>query len=439
MSPLNSPRTNIDEIDKELIALLGRRMDAVREIGAFKGQDQDAPIHDPRREHDLFHFWATEGEKAGLPGFFLGRLLREILSHSRRDQERHLRPSTATEAPRLRVGYRGTVGSNAALAAEKLLQPRTDSIVDQTGFETFSGALDALDGEEIHYLLLPIENTVSGSIHEVYREMANRNVFVVDEDVLKVQHCLAALPGARAENLTSLRSDPNTFQQCQRFVRGLVGVKAESWYASAAAAASVLETANSEVGAICSPEAASLAGLEILADDVSDHKENRTRYVLLSRTAEDVDSRIQAKTSLLLTVNHQHGALSECLQAFAREGLNLTKLESRPLPQRSWEYLFYIDVEGNVRDERMRTALDSMREFTGSLRVLGCYPSRTGGEPAVAIPSRRLVEEPEAEDACPTPPSPSNSGQLSSLPESGRKTVVKVHTTSRRVWLNLPS
>ena len=433
MSSLNSPRKTIDEIDKELISLLGRRMNAIQEIGAFKGQNAEAPIHDPRREHDLFAFWAAEGEKAGLPGFFLGRLLREILSHSRRDQERHLRPSATTDSPRLRVGYHGAVGSYSDLAAEKLLQPRTDGPLEKTGFETFSGALDALEGESVDYLLLPIENTVSGSIHEVYREITNRNVFLVDEEVWPVFHCLAALPGARVEDLTVLRSDPDAFQQCQRFMRSLVGAKAESWYASAAAAASVSEVGDRKIGAICSPDAAGLAGLAILSEEVSDHKENRTRYVLLSRSAEEVDPRIRAKTSLLLTVNHQHGALAECLQAFAREGLNLTKLESRPLPQRPWEYLFYIDVEGNVRDERMRTALDSMREYTGSLRVLGCYPSRTGGEPPVALPSRRLVGgtgepvDPTGETGvCPVPSSPSKSAQLSALPESGRRSVVKV-------------
>jgi chorismate mutase/prephenate dehydratase len=434
VSPLKSHRNKIDEIDKELIALLGRRMEAVRTIGAFKGQDQEAPIHDPNREHDLFAFWASEGEKAGLPGFFLGRLLREILSHSRRDQERHLRPAAHPEAPRFRVGYHGAVGSYAELATEKLLQPRTDGPTDKTPFETFSGALDALEGEEIDYLLLPLENTVSGSIHEAYREITNRGVYLVDEEVWPVQHCLAALPGTRVEALDVIRSDPDAFQQCQRFFRSLVGAKAENWYASAAAAASVGVDGGPSVGAICSPDAARMAGLEILTEEVSDHKDNRTRYVLLSRSAEEVDSRIPAKTSLLLTVNHHHGALAECLQAFAREGLNLSKLESRPVPQRPWEYLFYIDVEGNVQDERMRTALDAMREFTGSLRVLGCYPSRTKGEPTLALPPRRLVGEtgeltastgdsaPPAKISCSHP----ISDQLSSLPESGRKSVVKV-------------
>ncbi len=426
MNPLNHPRMAIDEIDRELVALLARRMEAIREIGAYKGKNQEVPVHDPQREHDVFEFWATEGERAGLSGFFLGRILREILSHSRRDQERHLRPVGPSGGSRLRVGYHGAPASDGDLAADKLLHPRTDALVEKTGFETFSGALDALEGEELDYLLLPIENTASGSFHEVYREITSRDVFLVDEDIWAVRHCLAVLPGSKAEHLHVIRSHPEALKQCQRFFRGLVGVRAETWYDSAAAAASVAEVGDSQLGVICSAEAAALTGLEVVADDISDHKNNRTRFVLLSRTAERVDPRIPAKTSLLLTVNHQHGALAECLQAFARQDLNLTKLESRPLPERPWEYLFYVDVEGNVEDERMRTSLDSVREFTGSLRVLGCFPCRTGAEATVALPSRRLVEESQAPDACEVTVTAGDRSQLASLPESGRRSVIRV-------------
>jgi len=426
VNPLNRPRATIDEIDRELVALLARRIEAIREIGAYKGENQEVPVYDAEREHDVFEFWAAEGAKAGLSGFFLGRILREILSHSRRDQERHFRPLATTGDSRLRVGYQGAPASDSDLAVDKLLQPRTDATVEKTGFETFSGALDALEGEELDYLLLPIENTVSGSIHEVYREIASRDVFLVDEEILPVQRCLAVLPGSRAEHLHVVRSHPRALHQCQRFVRSLVGVKAETWYDSAAAAAAVAETGNPRIGAICSTEAAALAGLEVVADEISDHKDNRTRFVLLSRIAERVDPRLPAKTSLLLTVNHQHGALAECLQAFARQDLNLTKLESRPLPERPWEYLFYVDVEGNVEEERMRTALDSVREFTGSLRVLGCYPCRTGAEATVALPPRRLVDETQAPEACTVTVTSGDRSQLTSLPESGRRSVVRV-------------
>jgi 3-deoxy-7-phosphoheptulonate synthase len=426
VNPLNRPRAVIEEIDKDLISLLAKRLEAIREIGAHKGEHEEVPVYDPQREHALFEVWAAEGEKAGLPGFFLGRILREILSHSRRDQERHLRPEENQGGTRIRVGFQGAAASYSDLAAEKLLQPRTEGSAEKTGFETFSGALDALEGGDLDYVLLPIENTVSGSFHEVYREITSREVFLVDEEVVRVQYCLAHQPGSKAEHLRVVRSDPRALQQCQRFLRSLVGIQAEHWYDSGAAAASVAEAGDPHLGVICSVEAATLAGLEVAQEGISDQKDNFTRFVLLAREREKVDPRLTAKTSLLLTVNHQHGALAECLQAFARQDLNLTKLESRPLPQRPWEYLFYVDVEGNVDDERMRTALDSMREFTGSLRVLGCYPCRTGGEPKVALPSRRLVEDAEDKDACPVVVTSGGGDQLFSLPESGRRSLIKV-------------
>jgi chorismate mutase / prephenate dehydratase len=458
MNALIDRRSTIDEIDRELIELLGRRMQAVREIGAWKGENREVPLHDPRREHEVFQFWTREGAKYGLSSFFLGRVLRELLAYSRRDQERHLKPGSGPRPTGLRVGYLGAPASYAEVAVDKLLPSRTDSPVEKSGFETHGSALDALEAGELDLLLLPIENTLQGSIHEVYRELARRELYLVDEEVSQVEHCLAGLPGAKVEDIGTVRSSATALQECQRFLRTFVGTTSETVYDPAAAAASVAEGGDPTVAAICSPEAAGRMGLHVLEHDVSDHPENRTRWVLLSRTAEHVDPRLPAKTSLLLTVNHRHGSLSHCLQAFSSEDLSLTKLESRPLTERPWEYLFYVDVEGNVDDERMKRALEAVREYTGSLRVLGCYPCRTGAEPVPSLESRAAWDEMEAQEtpggspaadssaapaaavaegaaegiACEVdqtapPPRVSTSDRtLASLPETGRRTIVRV-------------
>jgi chorismate mutase/prephenate dehydratase len=379
MTDLARTRDEIDRIDRELISLLARRMEAVRRVGLFKREHSDAPIRDVEREREVFEFWAAEGEGHGLSSYFLGRILREILSYSRRDQERHLRHVDSTGA--LRVGYQGAPASFSDLTVDKLFASRPGRVAERVGFESFAGPLDALQSGDLDYALLPIENTIAGSLHEVYRELTERPLHIVDEETLEVRHCLAALPGVRLEDLRAVRSHPAALQQCRRFLRGLVGVRVESSYDTAAAALEVARTRDETAGAICSPQAARLATLEILEHDVADYPGNATRFLLIARQAEEVDPRVAAKTSLLLTVNHRHGALAECLNAFAREGLNLTKLESRPLPEQPWEYLFYIDVEGNVADPRLSAALTSVGEHTGSLRILGCYPSRTGADP----------------------------------------------------------
>ena len=377
MTQLDQSRGMIDEIDRQLLGLLARRMETVREIATFKRGNLEAPLHDAERERRIFELWSQEGHKLGLSAYFVGRILKELLAYSRRDQERRLdATSTAGTAPAVRVAYQGAPGAYSDLALEKLFASRAHATLSKEGHETFEGALDALEAGEVDYALLPIENTIAGSIHEVYRELSHRRVALVDEEIWQVEHCLAAHPGVRLADLRLIRSHPVALQQCSRFLRGLVGARAESWYDTAAAAQSVAAGDSSEMAAICSAEAARDLGLEVLREGIADQAENHTRFVLIGLEGETVDHRIPAKTSLLLTVDHTQGALAECLDAFAAAGFNLSKLESRPQPELPWRYMFYLDVEANVEDPRMAETLDRIRQRTGSLRILGCYPAR---------------------------------------------------------------
>ncbi|MDX1501520.1 MAG: prephenate dehydratase domain-containing protein [Thermoanaerobaculia bacterium] len=377
MEPLHRSRAAIDEIDRQLLELLARRMRAVRDIAAVKRESAETPLHDPERERRLYEFWTREGSKLGLSPYFVGRVLKEVLTYSRRDQERRLDAAGGDEpGAAVRVAYQGVPGSYSDLALEKLFQSRPHAALRKEGHETFEGTLDALEAGEADYALLPIENTIAGSIHDVYRELAQRRVALVDEEIWRVEHCLAARPGTRLADLRRIRSHPVALQQCSGFLRGLVGVRAESWYDTAAAAESVAAGDTTEVAAICSAEAARARGLDVLREGIADQAENHTRFVLIGLELEPVDPRVPAKTSLLLTVDHRQGALAECLNAFADAGLNLSKLESRPQPDLPWRYLFYLDVEANVEDPRMIATLDSIRRHAGGLRILGCYPAR---------------------------------------------------------------
>jgi chorismate mutase/prephenate dehydratase len=401
MRQLDQSRGAIDEIDRQLLVLLARRMDAVREIATFKRDNLEAPLHDAERERRLFELWSHEGHKLGLSSYFVGRILRELLAYSRRDQERRLdADATAGTAPAVRVAYQGAPGSYSDLALEKLFASRAHATLAKEGHETFEGTLDALEAGEVDYALLPIENTIAGSIHDVYRELSHRRVALVDEEIWQVEHCLAARPGVGVGEVRLIRSHPVALQQCSRFLRGLIGARAESWYDTAAAAQSVTVGDSSEVAAICSAEAARDLGLEVLRERIADQAENHTRFVLIGLESEPVDPRVPAKTSLLLTVDHRQGALAECLDAFATAGFNLSKLESRPQPELPWRYLFYLDVEANVDDPRMAETLDHIRQRTGSLRILGCYPARAIVErqelPPVGRPAAEDPPEPAA-------------------------------------------
>lgn len=408
MTPLSKSRETIEAIDRELIRLVHERMVAIREVGRLKGADPDQPLRDVRREHELFEFWAAEGEQYDLSAYHLGRILRELLTWSRRDQERFLEGEDSPRARQdvVRVAFQGVRDAYSDLAARKLFASRGGALHTR-GCRTFSAALDALEAEEVDYALLPVENTIVGSIEEVWRSLTERSVHVVDEEIWNVEHVLAALPGTRLSELTRVRSHPVALAQCGRFLSGLVGVSVESFHDTAASAAAVAEEGDPTCAALCSEEAARGAGLEILARDVADRRNNVTRFLLISNDPEPVDSRLGARTSIVFTVRHQGGALAACLGDLAAHGVNLTKLESRPLPDEPWEYMFHADIDGDAATDPLAGALDAMRAHTTHLRVLGSYPRRAGvGDepvPAIATPTRPTRVPERGPDRTPLP------------------------------------
>jgi len=397
MDQLHSQRDEIERLDREFVRLLSERMQAVREIGSIKKDLPEAPLRDEDRERRLFEMWAEEAERAKLSPYFVSRVLREILNYSRRDQERFLAQVTDEDAATgtLRIGYQGVPSCYSDLAITKFFATR-DEQLDRVGFRSFRVAIDALEADEVDYALLPIENTIAGSINEVYDLLAARPLTIVGEEIWAVEHCLVGHPGTSLRDVRTIRSHPVALQQCQRFLDGLVGCTAESFHDTAAAAAAVAAENRIEIAAIASEEAAHAYGLEILQRRISDQPTNLTRFLLIGKSPEPIDPRLPAKTSISFAVNHQRGALLRCLEAFERHAINLTKLESRPQPNAPWEYLFYVDLEGAATDAEVQAALDELRQHTNHLKVLGSYPRRTGEVEAIEPVRRR---EPASESS----------------------------------------
>ena len=402
MASLEETREEIDRLDKDLVRLLAERMAAVRRIGSFKRSNPTAPLRDEERERVVFDAWAREAERAGLSPYFVGRVLREILNYSRRDQERLLDGVAAENASRaIKVGYQGTSACDADLAIVRLFASREADGVRRIGFATFGAALDALQGGDVNYVLLPVETTVLGSLYEVYDLLLKRTLAIVGEEVWPVEHCLVGLKGASAERISTIRSHPAALQQCQSFIQGLVGCTIESFEDTSSAGFSVMRDGMITVGAITSEEVAGQWGLTVLRRNISDHEVNETRFLLVGREAEAFDPRLPGKTALVAALDHRRGALLECLQAFDRHGLNLTKLESRPQPGAPWEYLFYIDIEGALSDPRVEVALEEARHHTNHLRILGSFPRRLD-----EIERERIASESPAVAETPTPAAP---------------------------------
>lgn len=275
-----------------------------------------------------------------------------------------------------RVGYQGVPACYSDLAIRKMFSTRDVSPLERVGFRRFAAVLDALESKQVDYALLPIENTIAGSINEVYDLLGHRPVTIVGEEVWEVEHCLLGLPSADPGRLRVVRSHPVALLQCAKFLDGLGGVVAESFHDTAGAAQAVVRERDAGIAAIAAEDAAREYGLVVLKRGISDQPVNLTRFLLIGRQAEPFDPGRPAKTSLVFTVSHRRGALLRCLQCLDARELNLTKLESRPQPNAPWEYRFYLDFEGHATEARVAAALQEMRAHTNHMKVLGSYPRR---------------------------------------------------------------
>ena len=402
---LDPLRHEIDEADRQLIQVLARRFEAVRRVGTLKKAEPGQPLLDSDRECRLQASWIRDAEALGLPAPFARRVLKEILNQSRRLQE-SLFDSGAQRT--VRCGYQGLPGSFSAMAADHLLTHRSSAQFALVGYGTFQEVGKALMSGEVDYGMLPVENSIGGSIADVNRLICDNNLFIVDEEIWQVEQVLAALPGTRMADLRVIRSHPAALTQCEGFLSSLEDVRREPWTDTAAAAQSLQQGPLRELrntGAICSEEAAAHAGLEVLARNIADRESNETRFVLLARGQEAPDARLRCKTSMLFRVNHHEGSLVKALSVFAQARVNLTRIESRPLPDSPWEYLFFVDVEGRMDAPQLAEALVDLRSCCTHLRLLGSYPCRTHRQDEHLDRDAYAAMEPDTEDepgpACP--------------------------------------
>jgi chorismate mutase / prephenate dehydratase len=277
---------------------------------------------------------------------------------------------------RLVVGYQGTDGAYSKVAAERHFAGRCEELVC-VGFNSFSDLLNAVLAGEVAFAMQPIENTTAGSINDAYDLLAKLDLHLVGEEVLKVEHCLAALPGVRLDEIRRVYSHPQALAQSSNFLAGLEHAEALVYTDTAMAMKKVRDEGLREQAAVAGEHAAAIYGLEILARDIANQSNNYTRFVVAAKAPAEFALDVACKTSLIITTKHEKGALVKCLGVLADHGLSLTKIESRPKPNTPWEYVFYLDFDGNLSDPNVARAVDGLRANTVSLRVLGSYPSRT--------------------------------------------------------------
>ncbi len=236
----------------------------------------------------------------------------------------------------------------------------------------FEDVFQAVESGGCDYGMLPIENSLAGSIHRNYDLLLEHALHITGEYFLRVRHCLIALPGAALEDIRKVISHPQALAQCERYLRSRPGVASEAVYDTAGSVRIILEQGDPQVAAIASRRAAAVYGLPVLEEGIEDHPANFTRFLAVA--SKPGEACREAKTSIVFTLRNTPGALYKALSVFALRDIDLCKIESRPLQGQPWEYLFYIDFAGHSSELTCTRALDHLREMALFLRVLGSYP-----------------------------------------------------------------
>ncbi len=271
--------------------------------------------------------------------------------------------------PQVTVAIQGERGSFSEEAAQTLLG-RDARVLPK---ETFADIFKSVAEGEARYCLAPIENTLAGSVYENYDLLLENDLHIVGEVNLRIVHNLIAFAGTTTGNLRQVYSHPVALAQCGKFFKRHPKVEKIPFYDTAGSVKMLAERKVVSAAAIASRVAAGIYGGRILKSHLEDHSENYTRFLLLSRKAATPPG--ANKVSIAFSTRNVPGALFKCLSVFALREIDLTKMESRPLRGHPWEYFFYLDFAGNVKDSRCKNALADLSEVTDFLRVLGCYKS----------------------------------------------------------------
>lgn len=375
---LEELRAEIDTIDDNLLQDFAQRMNVVGQIGLEK-KSEGLPTLDPAREREkLADIVAKLPQEMEQYGYTLWSMLFEISrsyqsslnpqpSALRKDIERAIADTQPLFPPAATVACQGVEGAYSQLACEKLFKhPQV------MYFKTFESVFSAIESGFCDYAVLPLENSTAGSVKEIYDLMLSHSSFkIVRSTRLKVDHNLVAKKGTKMSDIKEIFSHPQAISQCAKFLDAMPGVKITACENTAAAAEAVAKSERTDVAAISSYNCVELYGLERLAADIQDRSNNYTRFICISKKLEIYPG--ADKTSLMLVLPHRPGALYQILGRFYALGMNLIKLESRPLPDREFEFMFYFDLETSVYSDEFIRLVDDLDAICEEFQYLGSY------------------------------------------------------------------
>lgn len=374
---LDNIRQRLNELDEQLLSLLSERRKMSLEVAKSKVQTAK-PVRDAKREQQLLIRLLKSGQdNHQLDASYITKIFHTIIEDSVLLQQAYLQNLTNPELhrnPQTRVAFLGSKGSYSHLASREYFSRKNVSLIE-LNCEHFKKIIHTVESGHADYGVLPIENTSSGSINEVYDLLQHTTLYIVGELTLPIEHCLVATQDIPLEKIKTLYSHPQPHQQCSEFISHLQGVTLESCASTADAMQKVQELNRDDIAAIGNASSGKLYGLQPIHSNIANQTENHTRFIVVARKPVDVSPQIPAKTTLIMSTSQQAGALVETLLVLQRYGINMTKLESRPIIGNPWEEMFYVDLEAHLDSDDMQQALQELMKITKSLKVLGCYPS----------------------------------------------------------------
>ena len=370
-------REQINEIDHEIVELYGRRMETARAIGRYK-REHNLPVLDSERERSLLNKVAEQAGEENEQG--VRALYHLLIDHSRMRQEMDGHPESplgqqireiVAAMPKIfpekaMIACQGVEGAYSQLACEKMI--RYPSILYCRTFENVFGAIES---GLCQYGILPIENSLAGSVNSVYDLMIRHHCYIVRSVRIKIDHTLLALPGTRMDEIREIYSHEQAIQQCSAFLS-----RHKEWHVNvctntAAAARMVAESGRRDAAAISSGHCAALYGLECLSSDIQNNSNNHTRFICISKKPEIYPG--ADHTSLMLVLPNHPGSLYQLLSRFNALDINLIKLESRPLPGRDFEFMFYFDLEASVGSPTFSRLIEELDITLNQFSYLGSY------------------------------------------------------------------
>ncbi len=350
---LEELRKKIDKTDTEIVRLIAERIRIAEEIGEEK-RKQGKQIEDVEREEKVLENVRSIAQEENLSREDIESIYQQIMT-------------AAKSVEGIAVAFQGEIGAYSEEAAFQFFRPS----IQTKPCESLDDVFGVVEQGGAQFGIVPIENSLEGSISRVYDLLLDSNLRVYGETELRVVHCLIASPGTRLDLIKRVYSHPQALGQCRAFLKHL-DCELIPTYDTAGSVKMIKEKGITDGAAIAGTRAAEIYGMHIIAREIEDNPNNVTRFFILAK--QDSPPSGNDKTSIVFSVKHRPGALHEFLKELASRNINLTKIESRPTRQKPWEYNFYLDFEGHHEDKAAREVLDTLEKTSLFVKILGSYP-----------------------------------------------------------------